>query len=46
MVAFLLAIDEKKVTLDDLQNQLLRKSKINIKPVSGYGLYLSNIFYN
>lgn len=46
MVAFLLAISEKRATLDDLQNQLLKKSKINIKPVSGYGLYLSKIFYN
>ncbi|OCL87519.1 tRNA pseudouridine synthase A [Aliarcobacter thereius] len=45
MVGFLLAINEKKLSIEDLRNQLRLKKHIFKIPISPNGLYLSRIKY-
>jgi tRNA pseudouridine38-40 synthase len=45
MVAMLLGINDRKFTLQDLQNQLMTKEKIAFKPAPSNGLYLAKIYY-
>ncbi|WP_345980853.1 tRNA pseudouridine(38-40) synthase TruA [Sulfurimonas sp. HSL3-2] len=46
MVAMLLGINDEKLSLEDLQDQLTCKRKIAIKPAPSNGLYLAKIFYS
>uniref|UniRef100_UPI0040479D82 tRNA pseudouridine(38-40) synthase TruA n=1 Tax=Aliarcobacter sp. TaxID=2321116 RepID=UPI0040479D82 len=45
MVGFLLAINDKKLTIEDLRNQLRLKKHIFKTPIKANGLYLSKIKY-
>lgn len=45
MVGFLLAINDKKLTIQDLRNQLRLKKHIFKTPIKANGLYLSKIKY-
>ncbi|MBU0633254.1 tRNA pseudouridine(38-40) synthase TruA [bacterium] len=46
MVAILLGVNDKKFTLEDLQDQLACRKKISLKPAPSNGLYLAKIFYS
>ena len=45
MVGFLIAINNKKLTIEDLKKQLNCEENIFKTPISPNGLYLSRIFY-
>jgi tRNA pseudouridine38-40 synthase len=45
MVGFLLAINDKKLTIDDLKSQLRLEKNIFKTPIIPNGLYLAKIKY-
>jgi len=45
IVSFLLKISDKKLTITDLKNQLLKKEQLSWTVAPSNGLYLSKIFY-
>lgn len=45
MVGFLLAIDDNKVSIEDLKAQLNKEKKIYNRPAIGNGLYLAKVIY-
>lgn len=45
MVGFLLAISDKRYSIEDLKNQLQKKEKVFCKPAPSKGLYLAKVGY-
>ncbi|GAB1465159.1 hypothetical protein MASR2M54_06590 [Aliarcobacter cryaerophilus] len=45
MVGFLIAINDKKLTIEDLKKQLNCEKNIFKTPIAPNGLYLARIFY-